>query len=35
MKSYQDITFSTRIQDGIPKDNQSNEKENVWQAEKP
>ena len=35
MKSYQDITFSTRIQDGISKDNQSNKKGNVWQAEKP
>ena len=34
MESYQDITFSTRIQDGIPKDNQSNKNENVWQAEK-
>ena len=34
MESYQDITFSTRIQDGILKDNQSNKKGNVWPAEK-
>ena len=27
MKSYQDLIFSTRIQDGIPKDNQSNKRE--------
>jgi hypothetical protein len=26
MKSYQDITFSTRIQDGSPRDNQRDEK---------
>jgi len=35
MKSYQDLAFSTRIQDGTPKDNQSNKKGNVLQAEKP
>ena len=35
MKSYQGFTFSTRIQDGIPRDNQRDEKQNVWHVEKP
>ena len=35
MKSYQDFTFSIRIQDEIPRGNQRDEKENVWQVGKP
>ena len=35
MRSYQDLTFSTRIQDGIPRDNQRDTKRKVWQVEKP
>ena len=35
MRSYQGFTFSTRIQDGIPRDNQRDEKQNVWHVEKP
>ena len=35
MRSYQDLTFSTRIQDGSPRDNQRDEKENVWQVGNP
>jgi len=35
MWSYQDLTFSTRIQDGSPRDNQRDEKENVWQVGNP
>ena len=34
MRSYQDLTFSTRTQDGVPRDNQRDKKENVWQVEK-
>ena len=35
MRSYQDLTFSIRIQDGIPRDDHRGKKENVWQVEKP
>ena len=35
MRSYQDLAFSTRIQDGSPRNNQRDKKDNVWQAEKP
>ena len=35
MRSYQEITFSIRIQDGIPRDDQMDKKENVWQVGKP
>ena len=35
MRSYQDLTFSIRIQDGIPRDDQWDKKEHVWQVEKP
>ena len=35
MRSYQGFTFSTRIHDGIPRDNQRDEKENVWQVGNP
>jgi len=31
--SFQDLTFSTRAQDGAPRDNQRDKKENVWQVE--
>ena len=34
MRSHQDLTFSTRIQDGTPRDNQRDKKENAWQAKK-
>ena len=33
MRSYQDLTFSIKIKDGIPRDNQMDKKENVWQVE--
>ena len=33
MRSYQDLTFSTRIQDGTPRGNQREEKKNVGQTE--
>ena len=33
MRSHQDFTFSTRIQDGSPMESQRDKKENVWQAE--
>ena len=29
MRSHQDLTFSIRIQDGIPRDDQKDKKENV------
>ena len=32
--SFQDLTFSTRTQDGVPRENQRDEKENVWQVDK-
>jgi len=35
MRSCQGFTFSTRIQDGIPRDNQRDKKQNVWHVEKP
>ena len=35
MTSYQDLTFSIRIQDGVPRGNQRGKKENAWQVEKP
>ena len=35
MRSYQGFTFSTRIQDGIPRDNQRDKQQNVWHVEKP
>ena len=35
MRSYQDfVVFFIRIQGGIPRDNQMDKKENVWQVEK-
>ena len=34
MKSYQDFTFSIRIQDGIQRGNQRDETENIGQVEK-
>ena len=32
---FKPLFFPTRIQDGIPRDSQSDEKGNVWQVEKP
>ena len=35
IRSYQDITFSTRIQDGTPTGNQRDKKKDAWQVEEP
>ena len=35
MRSYQDLAFSIRIQDGVSRDGQMDKKENVWQVGKP
>jgi len=32
--SFQDLTFPTRTQDGVPRDSQRDKKENAWQVEK-
>ena len=34
MKSFQDLTFSTRIQDGIPRDNQRDQKRKMLDRQK-
>ena len=34
-RSLQDLTFSTRIQDGIPRAAKWNKKDNAWQVENP
>ena len=35
MRSYQDLTLSIMIQDGTPRDDQRDEKENARQVENP
>ncbi len=34
VKSYQDLAFSIRIQDGVRRDSRRDKNENVWQVEK-